>query len=130
MLARITEDNMQYMLLIHSEENGWAKLTKAEQEQGLVAYTAFGQALKAAGAYVSADRLQGSSATSTVQIRDGKTKVLNGPYAESKEQLGGYYIIEAKDLDAAIAWAAKCPGAHHGTIEVRPIWPMTEYANE
>ena len=115
---------MQYMLLIHSEENGWAKLTKAEQEQGLAAYKAFGQALKAAGAYVSADRLQGSSAASTVQIRDGKTKVLNGPYAESKEQLGGYYMIEAKDHDAAIAWAAKCPGAHHGIVEVRPTWAM------
>jgi hypothetical protein len=80
--------------------------------------------LKAAGAYVSADRLQGSSAASTVQIRDGKTKVLNGPYAESKEQLGGYYMIETKDHDAAIAWAAKCPGAHHGIVEVRPTWAM------
>ena len=115
---------MQYMLLIHSEENGWAKLTKAEQEQGLAAYTAYGQALKAAGAYVSADRLQGASTASTVRVKDGKTKVLNGPYAESKEQLGGYYMIEAKDLDAALAWAAKCPGAHHGVVEVRPTWPM------
>jgi hypothetical protein len=115
---------MQYMLLIHAEENGWAKLTKAEQEQGLAAYTAYGQALKAAGAYVSADRLQGSSTASTVRVKDGKTKVLNGPYAESKEQLAGYYMIEAKDLDAAIAWAAKCPGAHHGVIEVRPTWSM------
>jgi hypothetical protein len=52
--------------------------------------------------------------------------VLDGPYAESKEQLAGYYIIEAKDLDSAIAWAAKCPGAHHGTMEVREIWPMNE----
>jgi hypothetical protein len=115
---------MQYMLLIHAEENGWSKLTKAEQEQGLAAYTAYGQALKAAGAYVSADRLQGSSTASTVRVKDGKTKVLNGPYAESKEQLAGYYMIEAKDLDAAIAWAAKCPGAHHGVIEVRPTWSM------
>ena len=115
---------MQYMLLIHSEENGWSKLTKAEQEQGLAAYTAYGQALKAAGAYVSADRLQGSSTASTVLVKDGKTKVLNGPYAESKEQLGGFYMIEAKDLDAAIAWAAKCPGAHHGVVEVRPTWSM------
>jgi hypothetical protein len=54
-------------------------------------------------------------------MKDGKSKVLNGPYAESKEQLGGYYVIEAKDIDAAIGWAAKCPGAQHGTIEVRPI---------
>jgi hypothetical protein len=123
-LAFTTEESvMQYMLLIHSEEGGWANLTKAEQEQGMAAYTAYGQALKAAGAYVSADRLQPSSATSTVRVKDGKTKVLNGPYAESKEQLAGYYQIEAKDLDAAVAWAAKCPGAHHGVMEVRPIWP-------
>jgi hypothetical protein len=59
-----------------------------------------------------------------VRVKDGKTKVLNGPYAESKEQLAGFYMIEAKDLDAAIAWAAKCPGAHHGVVEVRPTWSM------
>ena len=59
-----------------------------------------------------------------MRVKDGKTKVLNGPYAESKEQLGGYYLIEAKDLDAALGWAAKCPGAHHGTVEVRPVWSM------
>ena len=115
---------MQYMLLINSEEGGWEKLTKAEQEQGMAAYTAYGQALKAAGAYVGSDRLQPSSTASTVRVKDGKTKVLNGPYAESKEQLAGYYLIEAKDIDAAITWAAKCPGAHHGVMEVRPVWPM------
>ncbi len=115
---------MQYILLINSEEGGWDKMTKSEQEQGLAAYTAYGQALKAAGAYVSADRLQPSSTASTVRVKDGKTKVLNGPYAESKEQLAGYYLIEAKDIDAAIAWAAKCPGAHHGVMEVRPLWSM------
>jgi hypothetical protein len=115
---------MQYMLLLHSEEGGWDKMTKAEQEQGMAAYTAYGQALKAAGAYVGADRLQYSSTAATVRVKDGKTKVLNGPYAESKEQLGGYYLIEAKDLDAALGWAAKCPGAHHGTVEVRPVWSM------
>ena len=99
-------------------------MSKAEQEQGMAAYVAYGQALKAAGAYVGADRLQDSHTASTVRVKDGKTKVLNGPYVESKEQLGGYYTIEAKDLDAALAWAAKCPGAHHGVVEVRPVWPM------
>jgi hypothetical protein len=118
------ERKMQYMLLIHSEEGGWARMSKAEQEQGMAAYVAYGQALKAAGAYVGSDRLQDSHTASTVRVKDGKTKVLNGPYVESKEQLGGYYTIEAKDLDAALAWAAKCPGAHHGVVEVRPVWPM------
>ena len=68
--------------------------------------------------------LQGSSTASTVRVKDGKTKVLNGPYAESKEQLAGYYIIEVKDLDAALGWAAKCPGAQYGTMEVRPVMAM------
>ena len=115
---------MQYMLLIHSDEAGWDKMSKTEQQQGLAAYMAYGEALKAAGALVSSERLQNSHVSSTVRVKDGKTKVLNGPYAESKEQLGGFYIVEAKDLDGALAWAAKCPGAYHGTIEVRPIWSM------
>ena len=121
---------MQYMLAIFADEKGWAKLSKAEQEQGSAAYGAYTDALVKSGAMVAGERLRPTSTASTVKVGNGKTKVLNGPYAESKEQLGGYYIIEAKDLDAAIAWAAKCPGAHHGTIEVRPIWPMAEYANE
>jgi hypothetical protein len=59
-----------------------------------------------------------------VNVENGKTRVLNGPYAEAKEQLGGYYLIDVPDLDAAISWAARCPGASHGTVEVRPVWPM------
>jgi hypothetical protein len=59
-----------------------------------------------------------------VRIQDGKTKVLNGPYAEAKEQLGGYYLIDVPDMDSALSWAARCPGANYGTVEVRPIWPM------
>ena len=68
--------------------------------------------------------LQGSGAATTVQIKDGKQQVLNGPYADSKEQLGGYFLIDAPDLDAAISWAARCPGASHGIVEVRPVWAM------
>lgn len=113
---------MQYMLLVHSEEAGWAQMPPAQQQQGLAAYMAYGEALKAAGVLISADRLRDTSMSTTVKIRDGKAKVLNGPYVESKEQLGGYYIIDVKDLDAALKWAEKCPGAHHGAIEVRPVW--------
>ena len=90
----------------------------------LAAYDAYTKAMKEAGAYVGGERLQPSSTATTVRVQNGKTQVLNGPYAEVKEQLGGYYLIEAADLDGAIAWAARCPGTSRGAIEVRPIWPM------
>ena len=113
---------MQYLLLLHANENGWDKMTPAEQQQGMAAYMAYGEALRKAGAYVGSNRLQPVSTATTVKIANGKQQVLDGPYADSKEQLGGYYLIEAADLDGAIAWAPRCPGASHGTIEVRPIW--------
>ncbi|HEY3990744.1 MAG TPA: YciI family protein [Acidobacteriaceae bacterium] len=115
---------MQYLLLLHADESGWGKMTPAEQQQGMAAYTAYTEALKKAGAWVGSNRLQPISAATTVRIANGKQQVLDGPYADSKEQLGGYYLIDAADLDAAIAWAARCPGASHGTIEVRPVWAM------
>ena len=115
---------MQYVLLVHAAEDGWAQMSPAQQEQGLAAYTAYTAALKSSGSLVASDRLRDSSTATVVRVRDGKTKVVNGPYAESKEQLGGYFVIEAKDLDEALKWAEKCPGAHHGTMEVRPIWSM------
>ncbi|RYF37569.1 MAG: YciI family protein, partial [Comamonadaceae bacterium] len=70
------------------------------------------------------DRLQPAASATTVRVTGGKTEVLNGPYAETREQLGGYYQIEVADLDAALSWAARCPGAAHGTVEVRPVWKM------
>jgi hypothetical protein len=90
----------------------------------VAAYQAYGEALKKAGIYKGSNRLQPVSAATTVRLEDGKAQVLDGPYVETKEQLGGYYLIEVPDLDAAISWAARCPGAGHGTIEVRPIWSM------
>jgi hypothetical protein len=73
---------------------------------------------------VGGERLRPSSAATTVRTANGKTQVLDGPYAETKEQLGGFFMIEAPDLDAALSWAERCPGAAHGVIEVRPIWAM------
>jgi hypothetical protein len=90
----------------------------------MAAYIAYGEALKKAGALVNSNRLKPISAATTVRVANGKQQVLDGPYADSKEQLGGYYLIEAADLDAAIAWAARCPGSGHGTVEVRPVWEM------
>ena len=73
---------------------------------------------------VGGDRLKESTAASTVRIANGKNQVLDGPYAETKEQLGGYYLLDVADLDAALSWAARCPGASHGAVEVRPLWGM------
>jgi hypothetical protein len=115
---------MQYLLMLYSNETAWPKMTKAEQEQGVAAYQAYTEALKNAGVYKGSNRLRPTAAATTVRLADGKPQVLDGPYIDSKEQLGGYYLIEAPDLDAAISWAARCPGASHGTVEVRPIWAM------
>jgi hypothetical protein len=114
---------MQYLLMIYSNEAGWPSLTPARQEQGMAAYHAYTEALKKAGAFLETHRLRPTSAATTVRITDGKSQVLDGPYADTKEQLGGYFLIEAPDLDAAISWASRCPGATHGIVEVRPIWP-------
>lgn len=115
---------MKYLLLLHSDESGFAALSDAQRHEGVAAYAAYTEALRKAGVLVGSDRLQPVSTATTVRIENGKTRVLNGPYAESKEQLGGYYLIDTPDLDGALSWAARCPGASHGTIEVRPVWAM------
>jgi hypothetical protein len=115
---------MQYLLMLYAEESGWNKLTKEQQEQGMAAYRAYTEALQKAGVWKGSNRLQPTSAATTVRLANGKPHVLDGPYVESKEQIGGYYLIDVPDLDAAISWAARCPGAGHGTVEVRPVWSM------
>ena len=113
---------MQYVLMLYVNEAGWPKLSKAEQEQGMAAYNAYTEALTKAGVLRSTNRLEPSSAATTVRAANGKPQVLDGPYTDSKEQIGGYYIIEVADLDAALSWAARCPATGHGVVEVRPIW--------
>ena len=115
---------MDYLLILYSREDGWSQLTEEQQKQGYAAYMAYTEALKKAGALKGSNRLQPVATATTVRVVDGKSQVLDGPYVESKEQLGGYYLIEAPDLDSALAWAARCPGASHGTVEVRPVWAM------
>lgn len=115
---------MQYILMLYVNEAGWPKLTKAEQEQGTAAYMAYAEALKKAGAFKGTSRLGSSATATTVRAADGKPQVLDGPYADSKEQLGGYFIIDVPDLDAAISWAARCPTVGHGVVEVRPLAVM------
>jgi len=113
---------MQYLLLLHANESAWETMTPADQQRGYAAYMAYTEALKQAGAYLGSNRLRPVNTATTVTIVDGKTQVLDGPYADTKEQLGGYYLIDAPDMDAALNWAARCPGASHGIIEVRPVW--------
>jgi hypothetical protein len=119
---------MQYLLMLHVEEAGWSKLTKAQQEEGVAAYAAYTEALKKAGVHKGSNRLQPTSTSTTVRVANGKSQVQDGPYIESKEQVAGYYLIDVPDLDAAISWAARCPAASHGAVEVRPIWAMSASA--
>jgi hypothetical protein len=112
---------MQYLLLIYSAESDDAN---QDQSKMMADYGAFTQGIVANGNFKSADRLRPVAAATTVRVRDGKTLTTDGPFAETREQLGGYYLIEAKDLDEAVGIAAKVPTAKHGSIEVRPIWSM------
>jgi hypothetical protein len=116
---------MKYMLLIYVDEAKGAALAKEVGVAQMSApYMAYTEALKQAGVIIGGDRLQPTTTATTVKVAEGKTKVLNGPYAETREQLAGYYMIDVPDLDAALAWAARCPAAAHGTVEVRPLWSM------
>lgn len=114
---------MQYMLLIYGNEAATHGMSEPQASERMAAYFAYTKALRESGTLVAGNRLSPSSNATTVRVANGKRQVLNGPYAETKEQLGGYYLIEAPDLDAAIAWAARCPGAQTGIMEVRPIMP-------
>jgi hypothetical protein len=115
---------MQYLLMAYVDETGWPKMSKSDQEQGMAAYAAYGEALKTSGVMKGSNRLQPSSVATTVRSTNGKSQVLDGPYVDSKEQLGGYFLIDVPDLDAALSWASRCPAVNHGVVEVRPIWSM------
>jgi hypothetical protein len=115
---------MQVMLLIYDDEAAWAAMPEAERGACFGAYRAFGQALREAGAMVAGAPLQPSAVARRVTVRGGAPLVADGPYADTKEQLGGYFLIEVPDMDAAMRWAARCPGAALGTVEVRPLLEM------
>ena len=116
---------MKYILLDYVNESGWPTMTRAEQEHWLGIYRAYMEAMTKAGVLKSSNGLRPTSSATTVRVAKGKTQVLYGPYAESKEQLGGFHIIEVDDLDAAIEWASRSPTALHGVVEVRPLWEGT-----
>jgi hypothetical protein len=116
---------MRYMLLIHTDEGADLQIPKDQLTRMSADYAAYTEAMKKAGAFLGGERLQPARAAAKVSVRAGRTEVLDGPYAATKEQFGGYYIIEAPDLDQAIVWASRCPAAALGTVEVRPVWEMT-----
>ena len=115
---------MQYLLLIYGNEPLWNKMTEAEHGKISQEYSDFTNSIAASGHLKGGNELDRTSTATTVRMRDGKRLVTDGPFAETKEQLGGYYLIEAKDLDEAVAYAAKCPVAQVGAMEVRPIVQM------
>jgi hypothetical protein len=112
---------MKYLCLIYSDESLWKTMAKADADSMVAEYMAFTESIKKTGQYVGGNRLQPIEAATTVRVRDGKLSTTDGPFAETKEQLGGYYMVEARDLNDAIQIASRIPGARVGSIEVRPI---------
>lgn len=109
---------MRFMMMIHHDD---AALAAAPQKELWSEYAAFNEALAKAAGCADGERLRPSSTATTVRQRDGKTDVLDGPYADTKEQLAGYFFVEAPSLDEAIAWAQRCPSSKYGAIEIRPV---------
>jgi hypothetical protein len=112
---------MKYLLTIYMDEAGYGDVTPEQAQQVMAAYEAFGREVTEAGVMLGGEGLQASDTATTVQVRDGDTITSDGPFADTREQLGGYYLLDCRDLDEAIGWAAKVPGAQNGTIEVRPV---------
>jgi hypothetical protein len=112
---------MQYLLMIYRSEAELGKMTDADRQKMTAEYGTYTQSIIQSGHFKAGDGLQPSTTATTVRVRDGKVMTTDGPFAETREQLGGYYLVDAKDLDEAIALAAKIPGAKNGSVEVRPI---------
>ena len=112
---------MKYLLTIYADESRFAHMTPEESGQLMAAYGEFGREAESAGAFLAGNGLQPTATATTVRVRDGETLLTDGPFAETREQLAGYYLLECRDLDEAARWAAKIPDAANGAIEVRPV---------
>ena len=112
---------MQYLCLIYDDESLWANMPEDERNAVYGEYMTFTQSIRDSGNHVAGDALQSISTATSVRVRNGETLVTDGPFAETKEQLGGYYLVEAKDVDEALKIAQRIPSARYGTIEVRPV---------
>jgi hypothetical protein len=121
MNSELKGGRMQYMLLIYDDENAWSSLSEDDRSRIMDEYWAFTEEVKKAGKYMAGDALQSVTTSKSVRVRDGDVNTTDGPFAETKEQLGGYYLIETDSDEEALEWAAKIPSAKLGTIEVRPV---------
>lgn len=110
---------MQYMLMIYEDDADRVE----NMDERMPHCAAYAEAMKKAGIYVMGERLRAVTTATTVRVGDGRSHVVDGPYAEAKEQLGGFHVIDVPDLDTALQWAARCPSASRGAVEVRPVWP-------
>jgi hypothetical protein len=119
---------MQYLALIYADETQWESLSPEEREAGYAQYRAFADDARTAGVLVGGDELGPTSDATTVRVRDHETLVTDGPYAELKEALGGYFLLDCGSMDEALDWAARIPGAEHGAVEVRPVYVDPEEA--
>ena len=115
---------MEYLALIYVDDDRWAALSESEQQAIFHEYAQVTESFRSAGVYVDGRPLEAPSSATSVRIRDGKTALTDGPFAETKEHLGGFYLFQCPDLDEALKYAGKIPGARYGTIEVRPVMPM------
>jgi hypothetical protein len=115
--------DMKYLLLIYEKEADWAAIPEAEKGKIFEEYMDYSKRIRKSGNYIGGEALQPVSTATTVRVKNGKTLTTDGPFAETREQLGGFFLVEAKDLDEAIALAAGIPGSRTGSIEVRPIMP-------
>ena len=112
---------MRYIILIYGDESGADHVSEAQMAEVMGAYNAYTAEIRSKGVFESGEALHPTKSATTVRVRDGKTLTTDGPFAETKEALGGYYVLNCKDLDEAILWASKCPGSWWGSVEVRPV---------
>ena len=117
---------MKYLCLIYDNEQNWVNLSQADMDKVFAEHDVFSQDIRAKGQYVAGEALHPSTTATTVRVRNGKTTISDGPFAETKEQLGGFYIIEAADLNDALQVAARIPEARSGSIEVRPVMDLSQ----
>src|SRR5689334_3883687 len=121
---------MRYLLTIYADESRYATMTPEDSARLMADYGAFGEEAQAAGVLLGGEGLQPTATATTVRVRDGETLFTDGPFAETREQLGGYYLLECADLDEAARWAAKIPGARTGSVEVRPVMDYEAIGHE
>ena len=117
---------MQYLALIYTDESRWTEFRESEREQAYALYRDFADAARAAGVLVTGEELASTRDATTVRVRSEEALVTDGPYAEVKEALGGYFLLDCASMDEAVDWAARIPGAQHGAVEVRPIYVNPE----